>query len=238
MFCDTSRTIGHIFQLVFTKIILIQSIKKAEQENTWDLSLTPVSYYGDTYLILHSSDTANDSIDYIYTINDSDNAYDTWTEWQNLDDEGNPVEQQGLTVTLPQNKMVKIVRKYGSSSTSTSNCYCPPYYFYTGQKSSGEYDLLFTNGSSKTSVAIQSDAPVFVHTVTTEKPYSECKDWSAEDWEFFKKHIGDKYITFSADEHNPKRYSIPVDQIAENECYVVIAHFADNHVEMSEVMQK
>lgn len=222
----------------------IQSIKKAEQENseeppkenTWDLSLTPVSYYGDTYLILHDFDVANDSIDYIYTINDSDNAYDTWTEWQNLDDEGNPVEQQGLTVTLPQNKMVKIVRKYGNSSTS--NCYCPPYYFYTGQKSSGEYDLLFTNGSSKTSVAIQSDAPVFVHTVATEKPYSECKDWSAEDWEFFKKHIGDKYITFSADEHNPKRYSIPVDQIAENECYVVIAHFADNHVEMSEVMQK
>ena len=216
----------------------IQSIQKQEQENTWKLSLTPVSYYGQTYHILNDNTIIANSIDYIYTIDDSDDTYDAWTEWQKQDAGGNSVEQKGLTVTLPQNQMVKIVRKYVRGSSSTTVYYCPPYYFYTGEKSSGEYDLLWPTGSTKTSFAIQSDAPVFVHTLTTEKSYSECKDWSAKDWEFFKKHIGDKYLTFSSTEHNPKRYSIPMDQIADGECYIVIAHFADNHVEMSEIMQK
>ena len=113
-----------------------------------------------------------------------------------------------------------------------------PTIFYTGTKGSGNYDLLMKNGQSTSTLAVQSDAPVFVHTLVTKKPYSECKNWSAEKWEYLHKHIGEKYLDFSSTEHTARRYNIPVNQIDSGDCYVVIAHFSDNHTEMSEVMVK
>ena len=113
-----------------------------------------------------------------------------------------------------------------------------PTIFYTGTKGSGNYDLLMKNGQSTSTLAVQSDAPVFVHTLVTKKPYSECKNWSAEKWEYLHKHIGEKYLDFSSSEHTARRYNIPVNQIDSGDCYVVIAHFSDNHTEMSEVMVK
>ena len=113
-----------------------------------------------------------------------------------------------------------------------------PTIFYTGTAGSGNYDLLMKNGQSTSTLAVQSDAPVFVHTLVTKKPYSECKNWSAEKWEYLHKHIGEKYLDFSSTEHTARRYNIPVNQIDQGDCYVVIAHFSDNHTEMSEVMVK
>ena len=113
-----------------------------------------------------------------------------------------------------------------------------PTIFYTGTAGTGDYDLLMKNGQSTSTLAVQSDAPVFVHTLVTKQPYSKCKNWSAEKWEYLHKHIGEKYLDFSSTEHTARRYNIPVNQIDSGDCYVVIAHFSDNHTEMSEVMVK
>lgn len=190
----------------------IKSISK--NNNKWLLTMTASSDpYGTTY-------------NKIYTINDSN-------EWTFVSD-----NQTGLNITLPEDSMVKIVRWYKWAYGSNSDGFSSPFYFNTGAKSSGTYDLLLQNGTSKTSVAVQSDAPVFVHTLITDRSYSECIKWTTSDWEYYTKHVGDKCLSFAADDHNPKRYSIPDDKISKGECYCVIAHFADNHVEMSEVMQK
>ena len=190
----------------------IKSISK--NNNKWRLSMSAAtSAYGKTY-------------NKIYTINDSNQ----WTLVSS--------DQLGLDITLPADSMIKIVRWYKNDSYASFNGFSTPFYFYTGTKSSGNYDLLWQNGSSKTSVAIQSDAPVFAHTLITDRPYSECVKWTATDWEYYTKHAGDNYIIFAEDDKNPRRYSIPVDEVEDGECYCVIAHFADNHVEMSEVMQK
>ena len=144
------------------------------------------------------------------------------------------------SVSLPSNTFVKIIataaleddpmtKNFGNSS---------PTYYYTGAtKNSGDYDYIIKNGSSKTSVLIASDAPTFVHTLVTKYPMSECQNWSVERWEHNHKHIGDKQISFTAENTTAKKYTIPVSQMDDGDCYVVIAHFADGTSAISEVMQ-
>ena len=134
------------------------------------------------------------------------------------------------SVSLSSNKIIKIL--------ATNNGDSIPTYFYTGTRNTGDYDLIFANGSSKSSMAIQSDAPVFVNTLVTSRSYEDCKEWDSEYWEFYKKRLGEKQLDFSSSDHSPKKYTIPVDEIESGECYVVIAHFADGSTAMSEVMQK
>ena len=142
-------------------------------------------------------------------------------------------------VTLPENSFVKILvwkREIGVYQYYFSDAQ----YIYTGTtRNSGTYDFILPNGSSKTSIVVSSDAPTFVHTLATYKPYSECKDWTVEEWEHHHSHFGDKYIDFDGD-LRAQKYDIPMN-IIKNEgwnCYVVIAHFADGTTAMSEVMQK
>ena len=120
--------------------------------------------------------------------------------------------------------------------------YSSPKYYYTGLdssynfKNSGKYDYILANGSSKSSVVVSSDAPVFVHTVVTTYPYDTCQYWTVDDWEFYKKTIGDEQ--FNYDGWEQQKYTISVDEINQYECYVVIAHFADGTSAMSDVMVK
>ena len=120
--------------------------------------------------------------------------------------------------------------------------YSSPKYYYTGLdssynfKNSGKYDYILANGSSKSSVVVSSDAPVFVHTVVTTYPYDTCQYWTVDDWEFYKKTIGDEQ--FNYDGWEQQKYTILVDEINQYECYVVIAHFADGTSAMSDVMVK
>ena len=134
-------------------------------------------------------------------------------------------------ISLPQNTFIQLIACQGE-------WYYYPYYLYTGTKNSGTFDHFWELGSSENAISIASDAPVFVHTLYTSRPYNECKDWSVEDWEWQQNAIGIKTFNYSTENHSAQIYNIPVDQISSGYCYVVIAHFADNHVEMSEVMQK
>ena len=109
--------------------------------------------------------------------------------------------------------------------------------FYTGPYTGdGSYNLLYANGNGKTSMAVTSDAPVFVHTIVTKHSYDECNKWSAEQWECVNKELAPKQLAFS--DGRSKRYDIPVDEIESGECYVVIAHFADDNIVMGEVKYK
>ena len=141
---------------------------------------------------------------------------------------------------LPESKFLKVV--------GYNYIYFPaPQYVYLGDWGSGDYDLLMPNASSKKSVIICSDAPVYIHTLVTKCPYETCKDWDASVWEYYKDDIGKRILNFTADkevggnlvtgDHNPKIYKIPED-IEKGSCYCVIAHFANGDVLMSEVMQK
>lgn len=130
-----------------------------------------------------------------------------------------------------------------------------PNYYYLGAQNSGDYDGILNNGDSKTSVFVSSDAPVFVHTLVTTRPYSECSTWSIDDWEQYRKEIGTKVMQFAPDEehtvtvaggqtftyttsdHSPKRYDIPVEELSSGNCYCVIAWFADGTCAKSPVMQ-
>lgn len=155
----------------------------------------------------------------------------------------------GNDITIPSDSLVKIRRRVPQGE---ARGYVPAYFIFTGSPSSGDYDLFYQNGSSKTSFAVQSDAPVYIQTRVTDYPYSECKDWTATEWQYYTKHFGEKYYEFSKDipadttnnipakigDHTARRYTVPIDEIETGECYCVIALFADNHVEMSEVYQK
>ena len=136
--------------------------------------------------------------------------------------------------TLVGNQFIKVIVYSRSGATYNS----APGYFWTGSAGTGNYDMLLSTGFND-SVAICSDNPVLVHTMVTDRPYEECKNWSIHDWERYKKTVNEVQMTFSADEHNIKPYNIDMDKIKDNECYVVIAHFAKNNkVTMSSVMQK
>ena len=126
-------------------------------------------------------------------------------------------------------------------STRTSmNVYRNYEIYYTGygsERGSGNYNVLYKNGTSKESVVVASDAPVYIHTLVTNSPYSEAKDFTRAQWEC-RDGIGTKQINFTTGNHDPIRYNIPTNQIQSGQCYVVIAHYADDSVLMSEVMVK
>ena len=139
--------------------------------------------------------------------------------------------------SIPSDIFIKIFR-YDSDEKKTDYDTYSPLYYYTGAWNTGDYDLIIPNGSSKTSVGISSDAPVFVQTLVTSRPYSECSQWTPEKWEFNRRHFGEKQLNFSSSDKIAKRYAIPVDEIASGECYCVIAHFADGTSTQSQVWQK
>lgn len=133
-------------------------------------------------------------------------------------------------LVFPEDSFIRIVPRY---------CYGAQTIFYTGSAGSnnGKSDLLLQNGNSADSVAIQSDAPVFIHTLITDEPYEVCKDWTITEWETQKKHIGNEILPPEGTSGiYSLRYDIPVEQIKTGQCYCVIAHYATNKILQSQVM--
>ena len=113
-----------------------------------------------------------------------------------------------------------------------------PQYFYFSLNglNTGRYDYItpFTDDS----VFVISDAPTYVETIITTKPYNECKKWTKDEWDGYHHREGGDFIVFPADNSSPMRYKIPLDKISSGECYVILAHFADGTSFMTEVRQK
>ncbi len=139
-------------------------------------------------------------------------------------------------MNLPVDKFVKIFNVYSTGAYSYAK------YFYTGEVdpivNTGIHDMVLPYGSSVSKVIVLGDGPVFVHTVVTDRDYNECKKWDVKDWEFYKKSIGSKYMDFTDAPGAQQKYEIPMTEIDSGQCYVVIAHFANGNIEMSDVMIK
>ncbi len=178
---------------------------------------------------------------YEYNDSDSDGVY-SWEQKQNkkvISTYTTRLNRSYLGVSMATGHFYKVIYQVqGNSGTAFTYDNSVPRYYYYGSQNTGDYDLILANGSSKDSVAISSDAPVFVQTLTTKYTYEECKTWSRQKWQRNRRHIGEKVIQFDADNHAAKRYNIPINEIDSGDCYCVIAHFADGSTAMSEVMQK
>ena len=172
-----------------------------------------------------------------------DPAKSDWTLW-NKDDQ--TLAYSCYKYYLPENSTFLKVQRFNSEGTASTI----PVFYYTGtEQNTGIYDLVLPNGNAKDSVAIQSDAPVLVQTLITPVSYNECKDWSTDQWDFYKKPVDEKIMTFSNDtvdaednviigDHNPKRYSIDLEKVPLGYCYTVVAHFANGTTAQSQVWQR
>lgn len=178
---------------------------------------------------------------YEYNDSDSDGVY-SWEQKQDkkvISTYTTQLNRSYLGVPIATGHFYKVIYQVqGNSGTAFTYDNSVPRYYYYGSQNTGDYDLILANGSSKDSVAISSDAPVFVQTLTTKYAYEECKTWDRQKWQRNRRHIGEKIIQFDEDNHAAKRYNIPVTEIDSGDCYCVIAHFADGSTAMSEVMQK
>ncbi|MBR5401098.1 MAG: hypothetical protein IK102_04725 [Treponema sp.] len=130
------------------------------------------------------------------------------------------------------------VCKYVKIISTKDDKYSIPGYFYIGSKLTyGLKNKLQSTGFND-SIDVVSDAPVFVHTIVTKEPLNECRDWTVKEWEFYKKHLGERVLDFSSSDTAVQTYSIPVRFIEKGECYVVIAHYGYNKVAKSSVFVK
>lgn len=109
-------------------------------------------------------------------------------------------------------------------------------------KNTGDYDLILPNGSSKTSVAISSDAPVFAYMLSSNQTaasnWKTVEDWESQDWIYVNRTAG-KFLSFSPTDHSPKKFDFSADApTTSNTYYCVIVHFSDGSTAMSEIMKK
>ncbi len=152
---------------------------------------------------------------------------------------GSKPTNNSATVSLPASKYIKVTGIWPYShpeSPDVNGWIYKPMIHYTGSASSGNYDYIIQNTDN--SILVASDAPVFAQTLVTTRSYEECSTWSAEEWEGFHKHIGDKYMEFSSSDHSPQKYTIPENEINSGECYCVVVHFANNTTAKSTVKKK
>ena len=124
-----------------------------------------------------------------------------------------------------------------------------PMYYYKGTPGNKKNDFMIPNGSSKESMVVCSDRKVLVHTIATSRPYSECRNWDYTEWEYFKEFVSDEEIldcgititpdgeTDPVDTPTMRVYTVP-EGIKKGQNYVVIAHYSNNNVIMSDVMTK
>ena len=230
-FYDKAGNKGKLSSISGIQFFPVTSIQK-QNDTEWYAYITSETLSGTSYI-------SKGKIVYYY-LND-DGTWSAPTEYplqSHVTDEG---ETDGLytwrvnDVPLPQNKFVKILNAY-NQVYSYSN------YFYTGTTADlnnpGVYNMLLPYSSSTSKVIVSSDGPVFVHTAVTDRGYDVCKNWDVKEWEFYKKSIGNKYLNFTSAPGAQQKYDIPMREITSGQCYVVIAHYANGNVEMSEVMQK
>ena len=119
-----------------------------------------------------------------------------------------------------------------------------PFYFYADSsiRNSGNYDYIQTH--SKTVFFVVSDAPTLVQTIVANASdsYEDCKNWTAYEWLSHNEVVDEEQYDFAHVE-NPtaQKYVISpsvLNKIKQDECYCVIAHFADGSTYVSDVFKK
>lgn len=141
------------------------------------------------------------------------------------------ISDEGTTMELsdyPTNQFIRI-----SFDKDFYNQYA---YIYTGTSNTGNKDYVYP--PSKNGVAVSSDAPVLCRTICTDKPYSECRDWTMEEWEQKLRCIKEEVLSFTTSAYSPKIYKMAYkDSDLRGLCSVVIVYFADGTKAISNVVQ-
>ena len=127
---------------------------------------------------------------------------------------------------------IKIVIYDGGNG---NGLFFPPVYFYNNTPGTGKNDYIIPNGRGSNSFVIGSDAPVFVQTVATSVPLEDCINWDYKEWERYKEEHGQEILNINSTV-TTQVYKIPLEEIDPGKCYVVIAHYSNNNVIMSDVM--
>lgn len=149
---------------------------------------------------------------------------------------GNPwqvqIAPEGTTIELsnyPSDSFIKII-------FDKHYLYCLPSYIYTGTANTGTYDYVYP--PSKNGVAVSSDAPVLCRTICSNKPYSECKDWTMDQWETKLRCIKEEVLNFSPSDHSNKIYKMAYkDTDLQGLCSVVMVYFSDGTKTITSVVQ-
>ena len=149
-------------------------------------------------------------------------------------------------ISVPANKFVRIHSRANMSLSETQTnpyyhqynyTYDSPQYFYTGSRTnSGTKDFFKKNGYSEEAMLVQSDAPVYVHTIAINKKLDTVQDWTEYEWELYGRSLGNQLYDFELTA--PEVYTIPLDQINRGEYYIMIAWFADGSHIMTPIRQK
>lgn len=126
---------------------------------------------------------------------------------------------------LPTNYFIRLYGKYS----------IPKYYYLNATNSTNSSCI--AEKSSSSNIQVSSDAPVLVQTIISPRSYSVCKNWTKDEWLFYKPIIGEQVFNLNSS-NTTADYTIPLNEIKSGECYVVIAHFADGTSAMSDVMVK
>lgn len=211
---------------------ILRGVKYSKEEGVWK----PV--FDEKYREVEPLKSVNDSTYpatiYFYEFNSSWSEEPIYTVKRSS---GNLAKPENITYSVSGNKFVKVryVRK-------VFDWYHDNYeiYYAGSEEGSDASNLLYPTFNSKSSMAISSDAPVFIHTLVTNHSYNDCKKWTYSEWESFPKELNPQQLNFNFSS-KPQRYDIPMDGadgIQSGQCYVVIAHFANGDIQMSEVMVK
>ena len=182
---------------------------------------------------------------YFYTDN---SANITNSQYHNLnitpEEETNPKTYYVAFSHYPEDSFIRINR---AESDEVIVLYVPQY-FYTGTEknsgtcdfmmsgSSGLYNFAVPGGNSTNSLFISSDAPVFVHTLVTDRTEKEIQKWTRNDWELNAKPLSERQLDFTIP--GLQTYTVPVNEMKQKEYYCTIAYLADGTYMMTEVKQK
>ena len=83
---------------------------------------------------------------------------------------------------------------------------------------------------------VSSDLPVYIHTLVTKQPYTECSKWDIQKWQMHRKSVCEEYFDFT--EYSFDLYEIDMSEISPGECYIIVAHFSDGSIKYSSVRQR
>ena len=209
-----------------------------EQSYYYDIEKSlPVYLYStdESYVTLYTENKVNDALIQKFGISNTE-----WTDVYSIPSASNT--PSGVTVNYQNRKSTIKIPKTSikGSFIRMTNGYSVAQYYYVDPNNtvflnSGRYDDLRTTSTPNTFI-VSSDAPVFVHTIVTNVSFDECSNWSLDDWEFYKRQVGNRIYAFEA--RNQKEYTVPTRDIQSGECYIVVAYFADGTSKKSNVMVK
>ncbi len=205
-----------------------------------DVTLTslPTAYNIDTAGPME--DLPYDFGSYIYIaalgLNGWENLYKIDTQDENFvktssQDSQKPYLYSIKNLTLPKDKYIKISTSLGYNTRTGSQVF---YNGAAGQKASAD-----TLIDMESFYFVSSSQPVYIYTLASMKPLSECSSWTADEWDALRFKANEQFLDFSPDNNgNLRIYTPDTTWMQEGFCYVTIARFADGHAIVSKVREK